>query len=586
MGNMNDGNNPKTNGIIIGIDFGTSGLCFAYGYFNDNGKKEYHMGHFNDQGHYNKIKNEIILDDKLQNVLSFGNGCKSFLCTKHDFKFHHFKNIKMNLYSNLDTIKAINSGKEVDIVQIITLILIETKNKAIEQIRLSFPNLDEKKIHFVITVPAIYDLKSKNKMFKAAKNAGLIGNNDETSNFFALEPEAASIYFSSDNHDKMFYQQIIKDTKEKSFILCDYGSGTVDIVTQKKIFENNEFKFEELYPPVGDNLGANKINEYFIERVIKPLFGEENYEQIRRDLYESEDYELWVNFENAIENFKTNFNNKTEQLNKPYEIDCEFFKILNLDIDERISSFNSKNKWKLSNSKFNKFKIKFPFQIIYDFMHELISQVIELILPITETVKDLDTIIFTGGATKNRVILEIFENSYLKNFHTIRSSNPEVAIGIGSVLFSLSQNIITSRKAKYSFGIKVSVKWNDSLHSSGGEKSDDGLDCRNIFSKFITKGESLRSDEVIEKNYYMKSSIATILLYRTKEENVVFCDEKDEHNSLKVWNFGKYEINVGKDFDFNARKIKIRMKFGGTYIASEAIYCKTNKKVESKFLFE
>jgi len=72
------------------------------------------------------------------------------------------------------------------------------------------------------------------------------------------------------------------------------------------------------------------------------------------------------------------------------------------------------------------------------------------------------------------------------------------------------------------------------------------LECKNIFSKFITKGESLRSDEVIEKNYFMKSSIGAILLYRTKEENVVFCDEKDEHNSLKVWNFGKYEIDSEK----------------------------------------
>lgn len=560
--------------------------AFAYGYFNNIGKKIANMGHFIDQGHNNKIQNEIILDDKLQNVLSFGNECKSFLCTKHDFKFHHFKNIKMNLYSNLDTIKAINSGKEVDIVHIITLILIETKNRAIEQIRLSFPHLNGKNFHFAITVPAIWDLKSKDKMFKAAIKAELIGDNDDTSNFFALEPEAAGIYFSFENNSKLFYQQIIRDTKEKSFILCDYGSGTVDIVTQKKIFENNEFKFEELYPPVGDNLGANKINEYFIERVIKPLFGEENYEKTRRDLYESEDYELWVDFENAIENFKINFNNKNEQLKKSYEIDCEFFKILNLDIDERISNFNSKNKWKLSNSKFNKFKIKFPFQIIYDFMCELVSKVIELILPITETVKDLDTIIFTGGATRNPVFLEIFENSYLKNFHTIRSPNPEVAIGIGSVLFSLSQNIITSRKANYSFGIRVSVKWNDSLHNSGGNKSPDGLECDNIFSKFITIGESLRSDEVIEKNYFMKGPITTILLYRTKEENVVFCDEKDEHNSLKVWNFGKYSIDAGEDFDFNAREIKIRMKFGGTYIASEAIYCKTNKRAESKFIFE
>ena len=35
----------------------------------------------------------------------------------------------MNLYDNLDTIKALNIGKEADIIDIITFILIEMKKK-------------------------------------------------------------------------------------------------------------------------------------------------------------------------------------------------------------------------------------------------------------------------------------------------------------------------------------------------------------------------------------------------------------------------------------------------------------------------
>ena len=90
--------------------------------------------------------------------------------------------------------------------------------------------------------------------------------------------------------------------------------------------------------------------------------------------------------------------------------------------------------------------------------------------------KDLDTMIFTGGATRSPIILKIFENSYLKDFHTIRSSKREVAIGIGSVLFSMCQNIIKVRKAKYSFGIKYRRKWDDSKHKIGGKKIFASLD--------------------------------------------------------------------------------------------------------------
>lgn len=92
------------------------------------------------------------------------------------------------------------------------------------------------------------------------------------------------------------------------FILCDFWAGTVDIVTQKKIITEH-IGFKELYPPVGNFLGSNKINEYFINRVIKPLIGEENLNTIKNDLYESEDCKDWVNFENSIEAFKINFQN-------------------------------------------------------------------------------------------------------------------------------------------------------------------------------------------------------------------------------------------------------------------------------------
>ena len=278
--NYNTPNTPMPSNIkiIIWIDFGSSGLCFAYERLN-NKEKKVNIGYFDGQAENSKISNEIILDDELKRVLAFGNDCSSFLCFKQDFKFHHFKNIKMNLYKKIDRIKASNSDKEVDIVYIIKLLLIETKKKVIEQIKKSNPSLSENNFHYIITVPAIWDIKSKQIMIDASRDAGLIREDDDFSNFFALEPEAASIYFSHncDCDTENVYDLITKDKIEMSYILCDYGSGTVDIVTQKRKLIKNEFKFEELYQPVGGDYGANKINEYFIDRIIKPLFGEENF---------------------------------------------------------------------------------------------------------------------------------------------------------------------------------------------------------------------------------------------------------------------------------------------------------------------
>ena len=120
---------PEINKKIIGIDFGSSGLCYAYGYLDEQKGKHCFIGHFENQGRAQKILNEIILDHQLSKVLAFGNDCIPFLKSEHDKNliFHHFKNIKMNLYNKVYKIKAVNSGIEADLEYIIKLILIETK---------------------------------------------------------------------------------------------------------------------------------------------------------------------------------------------------------------------------------------------------------------------------------------------------------------------------------------------------------------------------------------------------------------------------------------------------------------------------
>ena len=164
-------NNNKD--IVVGIDFGTSGIGFTNGLLNDS-NRELNLGHFEGQEKASKISTEIILDDDLKKVICFGNECKKYLCGITTEKFHHFNKIKMNLYKSIYIIKASNSNKEADIEYIIQLLLFEVKKKAIEQLKFTYHYLKEENIHWVITVPAIWDNKSKQKMINVAQKAGLI----------------------------------------------------------------------------------------------------------------------------------------------------------------------------------------------------------------------------------------------------------------------------------------------------------------------------------------------------------------------------------------------------------------------------
>ena len=566
------------NDIVIGIDFGTSGIACAYGFFKneDNPTPVY----FNGQANQNKISAEIILDDDL-NVIAFGNECSSYDISINEENYHHFYKIKMNLYDRIYKVKARNSNKEVDIQYIIKLMLIEIKKKAIEQIKLSIPSLDKNMIHWVITVPAIWDLKSKQIMKEAAQEAGMIREDDDISNFFALEPEAASIYYQSSPQAN----QEIKDS-ENPFIVCDFGGGTVDIVTQRKVKTNSNFQFNEEYPPIGGNYGCNKINEYFMGRIIKELFGEECFNETKNNICKNR-YNEWIEFENKIEEFKKRFI-REELISQNYIIDCDIFEhYCNEDIKDLIMKFNDKHRnyeLKLHRS----WKILFPFKIIYDLMDELTNKISEYISQIIEEVS-IETIIFSGGASVNPIIRQLIQDKN-KSIKIVLSHNPEVAISYGSVLFSYDHNVITPRKAKYTFGIKCRREWNEELHHNGGKKIYDELDkdyiCENLFSKFIDKNESISSDKEIVKSYKMCFSKVAVELYKTEYKNITFCDEKDEKGNLKIFKFGEFIIDVGYNFDIKKRDALVKMKIGGTFISSKAIYCKTGESAKTTCLFD
>ena len=142
------------NNVVIGIDFGTSGIGYAYSFSNKIDKII--VSNFLD----NKIPSEIILDNYLQDILSFGDMCKHYIKTHDKDTYQYFKNIKMNLYNKIYTIKSTN-GKEAFIEEIISKILKKVSENAYLQIKNSLgETLQKKDIKWIVTIPAIWEEKS------------------------------------------------------------------------------------------------------------------------------------------------------------------------------------------------------------------------------------------------------------------------------------------------------------------------------------------------------------------------------------------------------------------------------------------
>jgi len=571
-----------SNKVIIGIDFGTSGISFAYGFISDQNRNVI-QGHFEDQVQGTKIPAEIILDNNLKEVLAFGTKCQSYISQNETNTYHHFKQIKMNLYKKNYKIKSNNQQKEVDIEYIIRLILIEVKKNTIMEIKKTKPSITEKDCIFVISVPAIWTFESKQIMLQASQNAGLFEENEDTSTFFSLEPEAASIYYNTEVNS---YKDVIDSGC--GFILCDMGGGTADIIAQKKVMINNQIHFEELYPPTGGNFGSQQINDNFIERVIKKLFGEECFKKLFDDLQNV--YVEWMKFEKEVELFKKTYNFTLIENNvKYYSINCDIFKdYYDGDIKDLVNNFNNNcpEKWKIRIKR--RWIIEFPYYIMDDLMEELLKGIENCINEIKNKV-EIQSLIFTGGASLNPLMISKIQQKTSFDLNVINSHNPESAISMGSVKYVYDRNIISIRKAKFTLGIAISDEWNEELHKNGGKKIFNTLtkkyDCENLFEKFITKGENIPSNKVITKSFHMPSPTIIIELFKTEKENVTFCDEKENGNNVLL-KIGDFIIEVNDEFDPFENSVSVDMKMGGTFIAISAKYEKTGKKVSAIFNFD
>jgi len=306
-------------GVVVGIDFGTSGSGFSYAYKNN--PKEIIHGYIRGANTDNKVPTQIILDNN-DNTLKFGVECIEYIKKNGLKEGHFFKDIKMNLYEKKTIIQAQNSEKRLPLKFVIQRIMEKLKYLAIEAIEKNRPNIEQNKIKWVVTVPAIWQDFQKNVMIEACINAGLIKEEDDRSLFFALEPEAASCYCLQNEGIENKSIMKIGDC----YIICDLGGGTGDIVTHLIGVNKN---LNEISPPSGGQFGSNEINKLFLEEIVFKIFGckdfniyYEKYKELRENNENEEEedeeeeeekeekemegilYNQWNEFERQINDFK------------------------------------------------------------------------------------------------------------------------------------------------------------------------------------------------------------------------------------------------------------------------------------------
>lgn len=120
------------------------------------------------------------------------------------------------------------------------------------------------KTFYVLTVPAMWNEDAKRVMVEAFKESGVMRGKDNL--LIITEPEAAAISYD---------EFLSKEKKKiwKTFLVCDAGGGTVDLVTfRTERGEDGQAIIRQLERPDGELCGSTCLDEKF-KKFIEECYG-------------------------------------------------------------------------------------------------------------------------------------------------------------------------------------------------------------------------------------------------------------------------------------------------------------------------
>ena len=591
--------------IIVAIDFGSAFTGYTYSFKGKN-KNEIYYGKFEGTGANIKTLKKVIINDT-NNIVKYGFSAEEYM-KKGNLKQneHFFERIKMNLYSGTYTIKAVNSSKEIKLVDLIYIILDYIKKKAIESIISSSRGFEDNykyseessKIRWVLTIPAIWDDKSKNIMMEAAEKAGIVIGSKKNL-FFALEPEAASYYCANEmNIDESLFNY--------PYIICDLGGGTGDIVCHERIKENGVEKINEKHVPEGGAYGSDEINKKFENQVLEVIFGSDLFDKLNQKFKESlisnqkmKNFSMkYINFKNEINHFKESLD-ENNYLNESMNIDCSiaYSVCKGINIKEAIENYNRKcrNGWKIEDYGFDDEDdktISFPYKIIYDLTKDITEGISEKLLGIISKIKNTATIFYVGGFSNSEFVVKLIRKNIEQkypNIKHIRPPQPGNAVIKGAIYYGLSPERIKSRKAKYSLGMNALLNWEDKFKNNGIKYYDEEFGnyvCKNAFYNFISKDDDIPIDNRVVRpmrlrKYGIGKYCAELIIYKSTKIKTLFIDEEG------VDEIGRFKLLVEseKEYNLDERIFNITMDLGGTFLNATAYHEKSGTKTNMEFKY-
>ncbi|KAL3857846.1 hypothetical protein ACJMK2_012476 [Sinanodonta woodiana] len=409
--------------------------------------------------------------------------------------------------------------------------------------------INEDKIRWVITVPAIWNEDAKSVMRTAAEMAGIPG--DQL--VLALEPEAAAVscfYLPDEERAAMGGLGQVGD----KFMIIDLGGGTVDITAVEVISVSPKKQLKEIIGANGGAWGSQRINDAFAQ-VCRDVFKDKNGQSVFKDCKKAD----LLKMENLFE---------AEKLKITYEDDEEWIEI-HLPNDMRDSILKDVRRYPHKYDeyfKITKSGLFFKPEIIQKVLfQETLNMTVKHLVEKMKAIQaeDIQKIILVGGFSESPVVMETMKRRFEgKNFFV--ATNPFYSVLRGAVLFGHQLDILKSRISRYTFGVEINDPFDPSRHrfEKRWVANDGTVYAKNVFSSHVTIGQVVSVGDSQPPHVYVPiypdQTLITLKIYQSKEKAPQYVTDPS------CMLLGELIVELPKPLGDSTKKVTVTMVYGGT----------------------
>ncbi|KAJ3307918.1 hypothetical protein HDU76_004266 [Blyttiomyces sp. JEL0837] len=543
--------------LIVGIDFGTSGTAYAYGFTrpgqNMDARNDVFMNRQWPLTNGGKTDTAVLFH-KGECIL-FGHAATSKLANikaKDRKNYLYLQRFKMQLYANervndSTMLEDEETGEKISALDAIAACLGQIKKTALAEVKGASPDLNESDILWVVTVPAIWREDAKSLMRSAAIKAGLAKPGQSSSLLLVLEPEAASIYCLSE--DRVAFK------KGDVYVVADCGGGTVD-VTVHEVAGENHVGVKEAIPVSGGHMGGTKIDEAFYQ-LLEQLCGKDTITRFRKT-----NGAQWLMLKEEWERKKCSWDGEESsdvlvmlQGNLPFEA------------EKGIEAFNkSPEGIVLGEIEIDGSQLILSNAVMNQLSKDAIQKTVDHLSDILDRVDKAKKILLVGNFANSLALQSAFRSHFeARGIKVIVPKIPGDVVVRGAVILANRPKNIQVRRAAFSYGTSIAPEFIKGYHrESKRVKYYDGMyRCKDVADWLIKFGEEIPFGKVVSQTYYpidKKQNYCIFNVYEGKRKGIEYVDDAD----CRV--LGSIQSQPVKTAVIHRDGVEFSMLFGATEI--------------------